>query len=77
MWQAPFRPHDEAERQRRIEDEEFGDAAYWRWVFAGGLVALAAFVVFAAKGVPGAGVILVPIGLGMAIFGGLQALLYR
>ncbi len=77
MWQRPFLADSEEERERRLEGEDFTDAAKWRWVVVGGVVALVAFAILSMKGWPGTGVILVPLGLAMIVFGGMQALLYR
>jgi hypothetical protein len=74
MWQRPFQAQDEDERQRRLDAQDFGESSYWRWVVLGGLLALAAFALLAVNGLPGTGVILVPMGLGMIIFGGLELL---
>jgi hypothetical protein len=46
-------------------------------VVAGDVGALLAFAIAALLGWPGLGVILVPMGLGMIIFGGMQVVLYR
>ena len=68
---------DEADKTRRLESRDFSPSRYWRWVFVAGLVVLVAFAMLALVGLPGTGVILVPIGLGMAIGGGIQTLLDR
>ena len=77
MWQRPFRADNEEERQRRLDDEDFTDAAKWRWVVGGGVLCMVAFAILATRGLPGTGAILVPLGLCMIIFGGLQVFLYR
>jgi len=68
---------DETARERRLESRDFGKSRYWRWVFAGGWVVLAAFGVCLLVGLPGAGVVLVPVGLFMIIGSGIQLLLER
>ena len=75
--QNPFQAQDEDERQRRLDAQDFGQTRYWRWVVIGGVVALVAWVGLSVEGLPGTGVILVPIALGTIIFGGLQLLLCR
>jgi hypothetical protein len=77
VLQRPFQPQDEAARQRQLDARDFGQSRYWRWVFVVGWLSLAAFAILAVKGLPGAGVILVPIGLGMIIGSGIQLLLER
>jgi hypothetical protein len=77
VLQRPFQPQDETARQRQLDARDFGQSRYWRWVFVGGWLSLAAFAILAVKGLPGAGVILVPIGLGMIIGSGIQLLLDR
>lgn len=74
MWEGPFQAKDEAERQRRLDAQDFATATRSRWIVLGGLVALALFVVLAIDGLPGTGVVLVPIGLGMLIGGGIDLL---
>jgi predicted phage tail protein len=71
------RDEDESARMRRLIDEDDSDSPFWKWIFGGGCVALVAFAVLALAGWPGAGVVLVPIGLGMIIGGGIQLLLNR
>lgn len=77
MWQRPFLADNEEERQRRLDAEDFTDAAKWRWVVAGGVLCMVVFAILAMRGLPGTGVILVPLGLCMIIFGGMQVFLYR
>jgi len=77
MWQQPFQARDEDERQARLDSQDFDDVRRWRWVFAGGVAALITFGVCAVEGLPGAGIVLVPLGLGMIIGAGIQLLLYR
>ncbi len=74
MWQRPFLPEDEAERQRRLDAQDFATASRSRWILLGGLVALALFVVLAIDGLPGTGVVVVPLGMGMIIGGGIEPL---
>jgi hypothetical protein len=73
----PFQAQDEDERQRRLDAQDVGENRYWRWVVVGGVVALVAWVGLSFEGLPGTGVILLPIALGTIIFGGLQLLLSR
>jgi hypothetical protein len=75
MWQLPFAPQDEAERQRRLDAQDIATASRSRWLLVGGVLALVAFAVLAIEGLPGTGVILVPIGLGMILGGGIELLL--
>jgi hypothetical protein len=69
--------NDESEHERRLAARDFGSSRKWRWVFVGGVLALVAFGVFAVLGFPGAGVILVPVGMGMILGSGIQLLLDR
>jgi len=67
---APGLPNpleNEDEKVRRLESRDFRPSRYWRGVFIAGFVVLLAFAILAFKGLPGSGVILVPIGLGMVI----------
>ena len=68
---------DEESRQRRLGSRDFGSSRYWRWVFAGGWLVLAAFGICLLIGLPGTGVILVPVGIFMIIGSGIQLLLDR
>jgi hypothetical protein len=76
---APIVPQslDEAERWRRLDQQDFRKSRYWRFVFVGGWLVLALFGVLAFLGLPGSGLLLVPIGLGMIIGGGLQLVIER
>jgi len=67
----------EAEREQRIEAQLGTNTLRSRLIVVGGIVALIAFAVCAATGFPGAGVILVPIGMGMLLGGGIELLLAR
>jgi hypothetical protein len=77
MWERPFQAQDDEERQRRLDEQDFTDSRHWRWVVIGGVLALFAWIGLAYEGLPGTGVILVPIALGTIIFGGMQLLLYH
>jgi hypothetical protein len=68
---------DEESRRQRLGTRDFRGSAYWRWVFVGGWVVLAAFGICLLVGLPGAGVILVPVGIFMIIGSGIQLLLDR
>ncbi len=67
----------DAEREQRIEAELDSYTTRSRIIFAGGIVALLAFAACAVMGLPGAGVILVPIGMGMLLGSGIELLLGR
>jgi uncharacterized membrane protein HdeD (DUF308 family) len=69
--------NDETEHERRLAGRDFTRSGYWRWVCIGGVVVLAVFGVLALAGLPGTGLILVPVGLFMIIGGGIQLLLER
>ena len=68
---------DEAERWRRIEAADFSKTRYWHVVFVGGWLVLPLFGILAVLGFPGAGLVLVPIGVGMIIGSGIQLLVDR
>ena len=67
----------EEDRTRRLDAREFARSRRWALVFGGGVVLLVVFGVLAALGLPGTGVVLVPIALGMVLGGGIQLLLDR
>ena len=71
------REQDDSSRMRRLIDEDDSDSPFWRWIFVAGWLLLAAFGILAFTGWPGAGLILVPMGLGLIIPGGIQLLLNR
>ncbi len=70
-------PRDDAERWRRVERADFGEKRYWYIVFIGGWLVLAAFGVLAVMGLPGSGLVLVPIGLGMILGSAIELLVDR
>jgi hypothetical protein len=74
-----FFPRDEhtSERMREVMDDYDGDSPYWKWVFVGGWLVLAAFGLLIILGWPGAGIVLVPIGLCMILGSGIQLLMNR
>ncbi len=67
----------EAQRDARIEAQLGSNTTRSKVIVIGGIVALLAFAICAFNGLPGAGVILVPIGMGMLLGGGLELLLGR
>jgi len=73
----PNDAEDEMARERRLESRDFRKSRYWRWVFVGGWVVLAAFGILALVGLPGTGVVLVPVGMFMILGSGIQLLLDR
>src|SRR5207244_13403796 len=75
----PFGPldQDDSARMRRLIDDDDSDSPFWKWIFVLGWLVLAAFVLLALAGWPGAGLILVPIGIGTIIASGLRLLLSR
>ena len=73
----PNDSEDEMARERRLESRDFRKSRYWRWVFVGGWVVLAAFGILALVGLPGRGVVLVPVGMFMILGSGIQLLLDR
>ena len=79
MRNLPVMPpaRDEAERWRRLEGQDFEKTHYWHFVFVGGWLVLAVFGVLAAMGLPGSGLVLVPIGIGMILGSGIQLLVDR
>jgi hypothetical protein len=68
---------DDSARMRRLIDEDDSDSPFWKRIFIAGWIVLAAFGVLALAGWPGAGLILVPIGVGAIVGGGIQLLLNR
>ena len=62
---------------RRLIDADDSDSPFWKWIFLAGCLVLATFGLLALAGWPGAGLILVPIGLGAIIAGGIRLLLNR
>ena len=79
MRNLPVMPpaRDEAERWRRLEAQDFEKTHYWHLVFVGGWLVLAVFGVLTAMGLPGSGLVLVPIGIGMILGSGIQLLVDR
>jgi len=73
----PNDSEDEMARERRLESRDFRKSRYWRWVFVGGWVVLAAFGILALVGLPGTGVVLVPVGMFMILGSGIQLVLDR
>jgi hypothetical protein len=73
----PNDAEDEMARERRLESRDFGSSRYWRWVLVGGLVVLAAWGVCVLVGLPGMGLVLVPVGIFMILGSGIQLLLDR
>jgi predicted phage tail protein len=72
-------PRDEhtSDRVRQVMEDNDANSAYWKWIFGVGWLLLVAFGVLWVVGWPGAGVILVPLGMGMILGGGIQLLLNR
>jgi len=68
---------DEARRTERLNAQVDADARRNVLVFVGGLLVLVAFGMLALVGLPGAGLLLVPIGLGMLVGSGIELLLGR
>lgn len=79
MRNLPVMPpaRDEEERWRRVEGMDFEKTRYWYVVFVGGWLVLTLFGVLAMMGLPGSGLALVPIGIGMIIGSGVQLLVDR
>src|SRR5260370_33771528 len=67
----------ESDRTRRLEARDFGPSRKWVLIFGIGVVVLVAWGVLAVLGLPGAGVVLDPIGLGVVLGGGHPMLLAR
>ncbi len=65
------------ERELRTEAEVGNQTRRSKVIFGGGIVVLLGFAACAVLGLPGAGVILVPIGMGMLLGGGIELLLGR
>src|SRR5229473_7362072 len=63
---------DESERWSRIDRADFGEKRYWYIVFFGGWLVLAAFGILILVGLPGSGLVLVPIGVGMILGSAIQ-----
>ena len=64
-------------RVRRLDARDFGRSRRWVIVACGGAGVLIVFGCLAALGLPGTGLVLVPVGLGMLLGGGIQLLLDR
>jgi hypothetical protein len=80
LFPPPQIPHPADEDQQRLKRlDALVDASHRRWllVFLGGWLVLAAWLPLAVAGWPGAGVVFVPIGLGMVIGAGVQLLVDR
>ena len=67
---------DDAQRTQRL-GQHLDDSRRWRLVFVLGWLVLGVFGLLALLGYPGAGVVLVPIGVGMIVGGGIQLVLDR
>jgi hypothetical protein len=77
MPRVPNPYDDEAQRAKRLEAQsEESPLRSWT-LFIGGWVALVAFGVLMLVGLPGAGLILVPIGIGLILGGGIPLFLDR
>ena len=73
----PNDSEDEMARERRLDSRDFRRSGYWRWVFAGGFIVLAVWGVCLLIGLPGTGLVLVPVGMFMILGSGIQLLLDR
>ncbi|MBV9357739.1 MAG: hypothetical protein JO023_19680 [Chloroflexi bacterium] len=60
-----------------LNARDFSRSRRWVLVLAAGVALLIVFRILAALGLPGTGLLLVPIGLGMAIDAGIELLLER
>jgi hypothetical protein len=69
----PFDSEDD--RRRMLNERDFGGSRRWVVVVAAGVALPVVFGILAVLGFPGAGLLLVPIGLGMVLGGGIQLLL--
>ena len=75
MFPNPLFPNaydDDERRRQRLEARMDTPSRRSVIVFAGGLLALIVFGVLAFAGLPGSGVVLVPIGLGMMLGAGIE-----
>jgi hypothetical protein len=78
MFPTPVVPNaydDDARRTERLNAQVDADARRTVLIFVGGLLVLVAFGLLALVGLPGVGLLLVPIGLGMLIGSGIELLL--
>jgi hypothetical protein len=73
----PNDAEDEMARERRLEARDFRRSGYWRWVLVGGWIVLSVWGVCALFGLPGTGIVLVPVGMFMILGSGIQLLLER
>jgi hypothetical protein len=80
MFPTPVVPNpydDDAQRAERLNAQVDADARRTALVFVGGLIVLVAFGLLLLVGLPGAGLVLVPIGLGMLVGSGIELLVGR
>lgn len=62
----------DAQRMQRVEDRLGTKSLRSKLIFGGGLVALTAFGILALLGLPQAGLVLVPLGMGLVLGGGIE-----
>jgi predicted phage tail protein len=67
----------EREKMERVEEQLSTDDQRSKIIFGGGVLAILAFGACALAGLPQAGILLVPIGMGMVLGGGIELLLGR
>ncbi len=68
---------DDAQRTKRIEAQLETGSRFSVIVFVGGWLVIGTFVALAFMGLPGAGLVLVPIGVVMIVGSGIQLLINR
>ena len=71
----PNRYDDDEQRMKRLEAQDDDSPRRWGVIFVAGCLVLAAFAVLAVVGWSGAGVVLVPLGLGMVLISGIMLVL--
>jgi hypothetical protein len=68
---------DDAQRHGRLDAQVETGRRWWRLVFVGGCAVVAAWAVLAVTGLPGTGIVLLPIGVGMILGSGIQLVVDR
>jgi hypothetical protein len=68
----PNRYDDDEQRMKRLEAQDDDSPRRWGVTFVLGCLVLAAFALLAVAGWSGAGVVLVPLGLGMVLISGIM-----
>jgi len=68
---------DEAQRRARLEAQVDDQPRRSLGIFVAGWLMLVAFGVLAVVGLPGAGLVLVPVGIGMILGAGIELIIHR